>query len=368
MKVPRYNYPDQFGDEIEAVVADVRRMLLEGRYILTKEVSDFERAFAGYVGTRFAMGLNSGTDALILALAALGVGPGDEVITAANTFHATVAAIVLVGATPVLVDADEQTFLMDVKQLPSAITPRTKALLPVHLYGKPCAMGEIMRIAEASSLAVVEDAAQAHGAKVGGKPVGSFGRAGCFSFHPSKNLAAAGDAGMLVTDDEAIERFCQRARALGQEGQNHHVMVGGNTKLDAIQARVLSAKLPRLDAWNARRRRVAAAYRERLAGLPLGFQGTSADEEHVYHLFQVRTPQRDALEKHLKERGVDAVTRYPEAIHLQQAFAGRWKPGQFPIAEALCNELLCLPIRPDMSDDEIDYASGAVRSFFAGAR
>ncbi|REK09985.1 MAG: DegT/DnrJ/EryC1/StrS family aminotransferase [Planctomycetota bacterium] len=366
MKIARYNYPDQFGDQLDAVVDDVRQMLVAGRYILSAEVSDFEQAFAGYVGTRFAKGVNSGTDALVLALAALGIGPGDEVITAANTFNATVAAIRLAGATPVLVDADEQSFLLDVKQLPAAITQRTKALLPVHLYGKPCPMGEIMRIAQSASLLVVEDAAQAHGAKVDGKRVGSFGQAGCFSFHPSKNLAAAGDAGMLVTSDEAVDQFCQKARSLGQEGQNNHVILGGNTKLDAIQARVLSAKLPRLDAWNAQRRQVAAAYRERLADLPLGCQSTSPDEEHVYHLFQVRTPRRDELLTYLKERGVDAVTRYPQPIHLQEAFAGCWKPGQFPVAEALCNELLCLPIRPDMGEDEIDYVATTVRSFFEG--
>lgn len=366
MKIPRYNYPDQFGDQLEPVVDDIRQMLADGRYILTAEVSDFEQAFADYVGTRYAIGVNSGTDALILALAALGIGPGDDVITAANTFNATVAAIRLAGATPVLVDADEESFLIDVEQLPAAITPRTKALLPVHLYGKPCPMGAIVRLAESNGLAVIEDAAQAHGARVEGKRVGSFGQAGCFSFHPSKNLAAAGDAGILVTNDEKVDHFCQQARALGQEGQNNHVMIGGNTKLDAIQARVLSAKLPRLDAWNARRREVAAAYRERLAGVPLGFQSTGPDEEHVYHLFQVRTPKRDELLVFLKERGIDAVTRYPQPIHLQAAFAGCWKAGQFPVAEALCNELLCLPIRPDMGDDEIDYVCDAVRSFFEG--
>jgi len=364
MKVPRYNYPDQFGDQFEAVMADFRRMLLEGRYILTREVSDFERSFADYVGTKHAKGINNGTDAIIFALAALGIGPGDEVITAANTFYATVAAICLVGATPVLVDADEQTYLMDVRQLPAAITSRTKAIVPVHLYGKPCPMGEIMRIADGAKLAVIEDAAQAHGAKIDGRRVGSFGRAGCFSFHPSKNLAAAGDAGILVTNDPEIDRFVETTRGLGQQGQNHHVMLGGNSKLDSLQARVLSAKLPRLDAWNVERRRVAAAYRERLAGLPVSFQRDDAGEEHVYHLFQIGTKNRDALLDHLREQGVDAVTRYPQPIHLQPAFAGRWQSGQFPIAEKLCHESLCLPIRPDMQDDEIDYAVGSVRAFF----
>jgi dTDP-4-amino-4,6-dideoxygalactose transaminase len=368
VKVPRYNYPDQFGDSFESLMSDLRRMLLDGRYILTQEVATFEGVFADYVGVRHARGLNSGTDALILALAALGIGPGDEVITAANTFNATVAAIRLVGAKPVLVDADQDTYLLDVRQLPSAISGRTKALLPVHLYGKPCAMGEIMRLAETAGVVVVEDAAQAHGAKVQGRSVGSFGQVGCFSFHPSKNLAAAGDGGMLVTNVERIDRFCEQARALGQSGQNNHVILGGNSKLDAIQARVLSAKLPYLDQWNERRRQVAAAYRERLAGLPIAFQSTSPDEEHVYHQFQVRCRKRDALQRHLVADGIDAVTRYQQPIHLQRAFADcGWRAGRFPIAEALCDELLCLPIRPDMSMNEIDYVSESVRAFFQGA-
>lgn len=364
MQVKRYNYPHQFGDEIDSVVDDFRQMLLQGRYVLSKEVAAFEQAFADYAGVEYACGVNSGTDALILALAALEIGQGDEVVTAANTFNATVAAICLVGATPVLVDADEESYLMDVTQLGSAITSRTRAILPVHLYGKPAAMDEIMKIAESRKLDVIEDAAQAHGATLHGKQVGSFGRVGCFSFHPSKNLAAAGDGGLLVTNDAECDSFFRKARSLGQQGQNEHVIIGGNSKLDALQARVLSAKLPHLDHWNEQRRQVAAAYRERLREFPLSFQSEGPDEQHVYHLFQIRCEHRDRLLKHLQAHDIDAVTRYPQPIHLQPAYAGRWTPGQFPVAEALCSQLLCLPIRPDMTIDEIDYVADTIRSFF----
>jgi dTDP-4-amino-4,6-dideoxygalactose transaminase len=241
------------------------------------------------------------------ALLALGIGPGDEVITQANTFYATVAAIRLVGATPVLVDAEEETCLIAVSQISSAITARTRAILPVHLYGKPTPMMPILALAERHGLAVVEDAAQAHGASLSGRRVGTFG---CFSFHPRKNLAAAGDAGAIVTRDAEI----QRRRALGQVGQNQHVTLGYNSKLDALQALVLSLKLPRLDEWNDARRRVAQSYHELLADLPIGFQ--------------------------------------------------EWPPGEFPIAEQLARELLCWPLRPDMGLDEVEYVANVVREFF----
>jgi dTDP-4-amino-4,6-dideoxygalactose transaminase len=365
MKIERYNYPDQFGDDAAPLLADLRRLLESGQYILTPEVKRFEEAFARFLGARFVRGVNSGTDALILALLALGVGRGDEVITHANTFHATVAAILFAGATPVLVDACEDSFLMDATQVADAVTHRTRVLLPVHLYGKPTPMVPLLELAKKSGLHVVEDACQAHGAKFDGRCAGTFGVVGCFSFHPSKNLAAAGDAGAVVTDREDLDELIRRKRELGQSGQNHHVTVGLNTKLDALQACVLSWKLPRLDKWNACRRRVAAWYRERLHGLPLQFQSEDRREEHVYHLFQVRTERRDGLLAHLRSAGIDAVVRYPEPIHLQEAFADcGWKKGQFPVAERLAAELLCLPLRPDMSEGEVGYVAETVHSFF----
>jgi dTDP-4-amino-4,6-dideoxygalactose transaminase len=364
-RVNRYNYATQFGSELPSLTSDIQRMLIGGQYILTKELSEFELAFGTYLDVSHVRGVNSGTDAIIIALLALGVRPGDEVITQANTFNATVAAICLVGATPVLVDVNAETFLIDERCLEEAITSRTRVLMPVHLFGKPTPMEKILALAEKHGVAVVEDAAQAHGARIDGKRVGSIGTIGCFSFHPSKNLAAAGDGGAVVTNDTGLDEEIRRRRELGQCGQNHHVVVGLNSKLDAIQARILSYKLQYLDEWNEKRRRVAKWYRERLIDVPLYFQALSVNEEHVFHLFQVGTDQRDELQNYLQRAGVDVVVRYPTPIHLQPAFAAiGWRKGQFPIAERLASELLCLPIRPDMGVDAVDYVTESIRTFF----
>lgn len=365
MKVPRYNFRAQFAQGRAELLRDLERMLLEGHSILTEEVRGFEEAFAKFLQVRYVTGVGSGTDALIISLLALGVGRGDEVITQANTFHATVAAIRLAGATPVLVDADKETFGLDPLQLDGAVTPRTKVLIPVHLYGKPAPMDAVMGVAQRHRLAVLEDAAQAHGARYRGRYVGTIGTVGCFSFHPSKNLAAAGDGGAIATNDPKIGGAVRVRRELGQAEQNNHVAIGLNSKLDAIQARVLSTKLPHLPAWNANRRQVARWYRERLAELPLGFQRVDPDEEHVFHLFQVRTRRRDACLRYLRERGIDAVVRYPMPIHLQPAFRDMgWREGQFAVSERLADELLCLPIRADMSLHEVDYVGECLHAFF----
>lgn len=367
MRVGRYNYRDQFGDDPAELVAQIREMLLGGRYVLTSDVERFERALAAWLDVKHVRSVNTGTDALILALRACGVTAGADVVTQANTFNATVASIVHAGARPVLVDADEDSFGLDVAQLPGAFTPRTAAVVPVHLYGKPAPMPAVLELAGARGIAVVEDAAQAIGARINGQPVGSFGRAACFSFHPSKNLSAAGDGGAVATNDDAVDRDLRIRRDLGQDGQNHHVVVGLNTKLDAIQAAVLTFKLPRLAEWNKRRQQVAAWYRERLGDLPVRFQRVDPAEEHVFHLFQLRTDRRDALLRHLREAGVDAVVRYPTPIHLQPAFAEfGWRRGQFPVAERLADELLCLPIRPDLTVADADYVADCVRRFFRG--
>lgn len=365
MKVKRYDYKGQFGDELSSVLDDIAAMLISGHYVLSEEVTAFEQQFAEYLNASHVCGVNSGTDALVLALHALDIGPGDEVITQANTFHATVAAICHRGATPVLVDVDAESFLMNTAQVASAITPRTKAIIPVHLYGKPTPMAELFDLSAKHGISIIEDAAQAHGARLGMRRVGTIGHIGCFSFHPSKNLAAAGDAGALCTDDDVLHQRIVELRGLGQRGQNHHVRVGWNSKLDAIQARVLSAKLPHLDAWNQSRRDLASTYREGLANLDIAFQSVDEDEEHVYHLFQIRLRDRDRLLNYLQESGIDAVTRYPNAIHCQPAFADfGWKRGQFPVAEALADQLLCLPIRPGMPSAETHYVIERTRSFF----
>ena len=366
MRVARYDYAAQFEPGIDDIGRALRHALLEGRYGVDCDVAAFEREFAGYVGVAHGRGVNSGTDALRLALTAIGVGSGDEVVTQANTFHATVAAIVLSGATPILVDADPQSFLIDVAQVAERIGPRTTVLLPVHLYGKMTPLAGLVALAQEHGLAIVEDAAQAHGARdVHGHRAGSLGLAGCFSFHPSKNLAGAGDGGMVVTEDDGVAEQLLCLRALGQRRQNDHVVVGLNSKLHALQAIVLRAKLPRLDDWNARRRQLARAYRAALDECPVGFQAVEEGEEHVYHLFQIRTPRRDALLAHLRAAGIDAVVRFPVAVHRQPAFADRgWRQGEFPIAEALAQELLCLPLHPAMPQAELDYVVTHVREFF----
>ncbi len=367
MKVARYNYAAQLDGELDAVLDDIRTMLVEGRYLLCSEVREFERQFAEYVGASHARTVSTGTDAITIGLKALGIGRGDEVVTQANTFHATVAAIRLVDATPVLVDCDERSYLMDTRQLSDVITDRTVAVIPVHLYGKATPMQPLLELAERLSLPILEDAAQAHGAEWNGRRVGGIGTLGFFSFHPSKNLAAAGDGGAIVCRDARLDEAVRQNRELGQVGQNHHVRVGYHSKLDAIQARILSAKLRHLDAWNGERRRVARSYRAALEGLPIGFQAWDEGEQHVFHLFQVRTDRRDALLADLLEAGVDAVVRYPTPIHLQPAFADLgWRPGQFPVAERLARELLCLPIRPDMRESEVSYVADRVRRFFGG--
>lgn len=364
-RVARYDYAAQFEGGLEELVARLSEMLVDGRYVLGEDVLAFEHAFATYLGAEQVVGVNSGTDALLLSLLALGIGPGDEVITQANTFHATVAAICLAGATPVLVDARDDSFLMDIDAVPATLSERTRAVMPVHLYGKPTPMDRLVADVK-DGVALIEDAAQAHGARIGGRRVGTIGDLGCFSFHPSKNLAAAGDAGAVVVRDSEVAQRLRIRRELGQQGQNHHVAVGLNSKLDAIQAVILHSKLDRLDAWNADRRRIAAIYRAELAELPLRFQSVDGDvEEHVYHLFQVRTDARDALLAFLTRQGIEATIRYPEAIPQQKAFAHLgWKRGQFPVAEALAGELLCLPIRPGMPEAEIEIVVAAMRDFF----
>ncbi len=365
MKVQRYDYPAQF-ERFEQFVAEMSQMIRDGHYVLSSEVEQFEADFARYLQCSFVSAVNTGTDALLCALEVLDIRPGDEVITQANTFNATVAAICLAGAKPRLVDVDEHSFLMDTEAALAQVSPRTRVLLPVHLYGKPTPIGKLLAACEQrEDLHLVEDAAQAHGARIEGRRAGTLGVLGCFSFHPSKNLAAAGDGGAICTDRADLKKRLDAIRALGQVTQNEHIHLGYNTKLDSIQAKVLSWKLPLLDEWNEKRRQVARMYRERLDHLPLRFQSWDEKEEHVFHLFAVRTDRRDQLLEHLRRNGVDAVVRYPTPIHLQPAFADcGWSKGEFPVSEALCGELLCLPIRPNLKESEIDYVCASVASFF----
>lgn len=326
-------------------------------FVLGGEVDRFEREFAEYCGCDHAVGVASGLDALKLILRAMDIDSGDEVITAANSFIATALAISSVGAVPVLVDMADKDFLIDVQALEKAITPRTKAIIPVHLYGQAVDMDPILAIARTHGLKVIEDACQAHGALYKGRKCGSIGDAAAFSFYPGKNLGAFGDGGAATTNDAALAERIRMLRNYGSPRRYHHDELGENSRLDTVQAAVLSVKLQRLEAWNSARRHVAERYAEGLkeeAGIQLPM--TNGYAEHVHHLYVIRTPRRDELMQHLQDRGIGCIIHYPIPIHLQKAYASRgWKAGDFPAAEKAANEILSLPLFPTMTDDQVDY-------------
>ncbi len=351
-------------DETDAAI---HRVLDSGWFILGAEVTAFEREFADYCGVAHAIGVGNGTDALMLALKALDIGPGDEVITVPMTAAFGAFAITINGATPVFVDIEPGTANLDPALLEQAITPRTKAIMPVHLYGQAADLGAIIAIAERHGIPVVEDAAQAHGALHDGKRVGSIGRIAGFSFYPSKNLGAAGDGGAVTTNDAALAERVRMLRNGGQRGKYEHMIQGVNSRLDEMQAAVLRVKLPHLDAWNAARRHLAHRYDELLAGsgveLPEERPG-AAPEGHVWHLYAVRHPRRDALAAHLKERGIGTAVHYPTALHLQPAFASLGLAvGAFPVAERQARDELSLPLYPELTADAVTYVADAVRTF-----
>jgi len=357
MRVPFVDlqaHHDPLRAELDAAVAAVGR---RGDFILGAAVEAFEREFAGFIGTRHAVGVASGLSAIELALRAYGVGPGDEVITAANTFVATVLAILATGATPKLVDADASTYTMDPAALASAITPRTRAVVPVHLYGQPADLDRIVDVAGRHNLLVIEDAAQAHGARYRGRHAGTFGHASAFSFYPSKNLGAWGDAGIVVTDDRSIADRVVMLRNVGQRAKYQHELAGTNARLDTLQAAVLSVKLPHLGGWNAARRAHADRYRARLDGrvhLPVA----APDREHIYHLFVVEVDRRGELQQRLKAAEIDTAIHYPVPVHLQEACASLgYRRGDFPVTEVAADRILSLPMYPEISDAQIDFVS-----------
>ena len=328
-------------------------------FILGAEVKEFEERFAKYCGARYALGVANGTDALILALRSLNVGPGDEVIAPTNTFVATVEAIAHVGATPVLVDISPGTHNIDVNQLEKFVTPRTKAIIPVHLYGCPADMAPILEVAEGHGIAVIEDAAQAHGATYQGRKAGSMGSIGCFSFYPAKNLGAFGDGGAIVTDREDVVSQVRMLRDHGSPSKYEHDVVGYNSRLDTIQAAVLNAKLGRLDEWNKMRQRNAQIYDDMLAEVPGVVtpkvpQGTS----HVFHLYVIRllSEDRERVRQRLQERGVQTGIHYPMPVHLTKAFRHLgYREGSFPVAEEVSQQILSLPMYPELQPDQIYY-------------
>ncbi len=337
--------------EVDLAVAAV---LKGGRFILGPEVDAFEREFGAYCGSQHAVGVNSGTSALHLALLAAGVGVGDEVITSAFTFVATVAAIEYTGARAVLVDVDPSTLTLDPMHLEAAITPRTKAVVPVHLYGQPADMDPILAIARAHSLVVVEDAAQAHGAEYKGRRVGSIGQLGCFSFYPGKNLGAAGDGGAVTTSDAGYAEMLRKLRDWGSEEKYLHVVKGFNFRLDEIQAAILRVKLRKLETWTEMRRGHAREYSRLFAGTELETPAEAPAVRHVYHLYVVRTPARDRLRSELHAGGIESGIHYPMPVHLQPAYANLgYSPGAFPVSEAAADEVLSLPLYPELTSAAI---------------
>jgi len=353
----------------QEIDAAIRRVLETGRYVLGAEVAAFEDEFARYVGVAHGVGVGSGTEALHLALRACAVGPGDEVITVSHTAVATVAAIELAGATPVFVDIDPATFTLDPARLEAAISARTKAVIPVHLYGLPADLGPILAVARRRGLRVIEDCAQAHGARYRGSVVGSFGDIGAFSFYPTKNLGAIGDGGLIVTADAGLAERARLLREYGWAERYVSHIAGWNSRLDELQAAVLRVKLRYLDRDNAARSRIAALYRELLGGSDLTLPVERGDARHAYHLFVVRSARRDALLAHLEEQGVRALVHYPVPIHLQPAYRDRLRGSEALLAsEAAAREVLSLPMYPELAESDVRLVVGAVSAFSATAR
>lgn len=362
MKVPFVDLQKQFETLRDEIMPGIENVMKRSAFILGSEVEQFERNFAAYCGAKYAVGVASGCDALLWALKACDIGPGDEVITVANTFIATVLAISMAGGRPVLVDCLEDTYEIDPAAVERAITPRTKAILPVHLYGQPADMDAIMAIAQRHGLVVIEDAAQAHGAMYKGKMCGTFGKVGCFSFYPGKNLGAYGDGGAIVTNDAHIADRVRMLRNYGQPRKYYHDIIGWNSRLDTIQAVVLNVKLKHLTEWNDARRQHAALYRRLLADVPVGLPVEAPNVLHVYHLFVIRVPARDALLKDLESRGISCGIHYPVPVHLQRAYEHLgYKRGAFPIAEKIAEELLSLPMYPELTDEQIAYVCEQIR-------
>ncbi len=346
--------------ELDAALAGV---LDSGWYILGQQGEAFEREFAAWCGAAHGVGVGSGTDALRIALLALGVQPGDEVITVANAGIPPVAAIVAVGARPVFADVTPTTHTLDPDQAATAITARTRALLVVHLYGHPADMDPLLALARQHGLLVLEDCAQAHGARYKGRLVGTLGHAAAFSFYPTKNLGALGDAGLVLTSDAAIAERARLLRNYGWRQQYQSELLATASRLDELQAAVLRAKLPHLECWNRARRERAAWYRELLRGLPLELPGEMPWAEHVYHLYVARTPARDALRAALSRQGVGSGIHYPTPAHLQPPYApfGRG-PGSLPVTEQLAQEIVSLPMFPELERPQIEQVAAAVRA------
>lgn len=362
MKVPFINLKEQHSAIKQEIGEAIQKTLENSSFVLGPAVEEFEKNFAEFCNAKYAVGVNSGTAALHLALLALGISQNDEVITVPNSFFATAEAISHCQAKPVFVDIEENTYHMNPELIEEKITSRTKAILPVHLYGMPCDMQAIMKIAKEHNLFVIEDCCQAHGAEYNGKKV-PVGDIGCFSFYPSKNLGAIGEAGMIVTNNPELAEKCRLLRAHGENPKNTHLSIGYNYRMNGIQAAVLNVKLKHLSRWNEERIKKAALYTDLLKNI-LSTPETRKNSRHVFHLYVVRHKNRNLLKEFLKAKEIDAGIHYETPIHLQKAYSFlNCKEGDFPVAEKLSREILSLPIYPEITDEQIKYVADMVKEF-----
>jgi dTDP-4-amino-4,6-dideoxygalactose transaminase len=343
----------------------IRRVLERGNFILGDEVRDFENAFSGYLGAGYAVGVGSGTDALFLSIRGAGIGQDDEVVVPALTAPPTAAAVIMAGATPVFCDVDESTLTMSIDSARSLVTARTRAILPVHLYGNPAKLDELCKLAESRNLVLIEDACQAHGASYAGKKAGTFGRTGCFSFYPTKNLGALGDGGMVVTDDKDVAKRLRMLRDYGRAGRDKFLLRGINSRLDELQAACLNVRLKHLEANNRRRQEIALLFIEAFKDTGIIIPEELQDAGSVYHLFVVRVKDRDRFRDHLRDMGVETAVHYPEAVCDQPAFQEYSRKSDVPVSRKVVNEIVSLPMFPTLTDDEVQKVIRAVKDFGA---
>jgi dTDP-4-amino-4,6-dideoxygalactose transaminase len=360
--VPFLDFSRAVANMRDQLTIAIDRVLQQGWFILGEESGAFEREFADWCGTEHAVGVASGTDAIELALRSLGIGPGDEVVTQANTCVPTVAAIERAGGRPVLCDVEPDAATMDPTSLERVLTPRTRAVVPVHLYGQCADMGSILRLVEERGIAVVEDCAQAHGAKLDGRRAGTMGAMGCFSFYPTKNLGALGDAGAVVTDDDALAARLRLIRQYGQTDRYRHVVPGVNSRLDEIQAAILRLKLPRVEEWNDRRRGIAEVYAASLVGTAVAPLQQLPNRTHAFHLFVVRVGNRARFREALAAQGVATLVHYPYPIHGHEPYAELGRGVPLRNAEALASSVVSLPLYPELTDEEASFVASAARA------
>lgn len=358
MRVPYFDLKEQYGELRDEILSALDRVCRNAAFILGEEVERFEQTFANYCGVKHCIALNSGTSALHLALLTAGIGAGDEVITTANTFIATAEAICYTGATPVFVDIDPATANIAPPEIEKAITKQTRAIIPVHLYGRPADMGAILDIAEHHRLLVIEDACQAHGARCEGKRVGGFAHAAAFSFYPGKNLGAYGEGGALTTNEDEVAAMARSLRTHGESSRYLHRYIGYNYRMDGFQAAVLNIKMKRLEEWTARRQACSEMYRRALANANVRLPEDPPDGDSVYHLFVAYVQERDRVRAELEELGVQTAVHYPKGVHMQEAFAhlGRG-PGSLPLTERACEQVLSMPLFPEITDEQISRAA-----------